>query len=221
MMTLFNIVGYEAIRKLTKLMRPDVNKPLGAGLPSEISIVGGDVVYGDHHSDHPLFQRNPLKNLVGAVTGKSVRRAGDGRLLAIVSVRSPFQQLAELNKVAGLEDFQFFCSDEYISNNIERPTIFQNVVEGSVDAGATVTLIPGTPPLRLPVGFRFNVFTTATGYVERNTFNGVLYFDYNYQLIRGPLSGNSRLDSVLATVPAVARLEGEGTFKIILNLPSV
>lgn len=51
-MNLHNIVGYQAIRKLTEITRHDTNKPLGAGLPSEVKIVGGDVTYGEHHSDN-------------------------------------------------------------------------------------------------------------------------------------------------------------------------
>jgi hypothetical protein len=47
MMTIFNIVGPEAIRKLTKTLRPDVNKPLAAGMPSRMRIVGGEVRYGN------------------------------------------------------------------------------------------------------------------------------------------------------------------------------
>jgi hypothetical protein len=218
-MNVFNVVGYEAIRRLTEITRPDVNKPLGPGLPSLVKIVGGEVLYGEHHSDHPLFRGDALKGMVGAVTGIEVKRNADGRLLATVTVRSPYQQLAELNKLAGLEDFSFYCSDEFISRDVERPTIFQNVVSGHLAAGHKARLLPGLPAISLP-GFQFTVSTNATGYVDGPTFVGALAFDYRYQLTRGVSSGNPTLDAMIAAAPATARIEGEGTFRVLLNLPA-
>ncbi len=217
MMNLFNIVGYEAIRRLTKVTRPDVNKPLGPGLPSVVEIVGGEVLYGEHRSDHPLFRGDALSGKVGSVTGIDVKRSEDGRLLGTVRVRSPYQNLAELNKLAGIEDFSFYCSDEFISRDVERPTIFQNVVSGGLPAGSKVQLFPGLPIFPLP-GFQFTVTTAATGYVEGSTFVGALAFDYRYQLSRGDSSGNRNLDAAIASLPPTARVEGEGTFKINLKV---
>ncbi|MGY3033884.1 hypothetical protein ACVIIV_003054 [Bradyrhizobium sp. USDA 4354] len=165
----------------------------------------------------PCFRPNALKGLVGTVTGGQVKRNEDGRLLAIVGVRSPFQQIAALNKLAGLEDFSFYCADEFISRNVERPTICQNVVSGELPPGHKAQLLPGLPPIPVP-GFQFTVSTYATGYVDGTTFVGVLAFDYQYQLIRGFSSGNPTLDAAIATTPATARAKGEGTFKVLLNL---
>jgi hypothetical protein len=218
-MNLFNVVGYDAIRTLTTITRPDINKPLGPGLPSEVKITGGEVYYGEHHSDHPLVRADVLNGLVGTVTGGEVRRREDGRLEARIGVRSPYQQLAALNKLVGLGDFTFHCSDEFISRDVERPTIFQNVVSEQFPAGQKAQLVPGLPPIPLPA-FQFTVSTCATGYVDGPTFVGVLSFDYRYQLARGVLSGNPALDAALAATPATARVEGEGTFKVLLNLPA-
>jgi hypothetical protein len=124
-----------------------------------------------------------------------------------------------LNKLAGLGDFSFYCADEFISGNVERPTIFQNVVSGELPPGQKVQLLPGLPPIPLP-GFQFTVSTYATGYVDGPTFVGVLAFDYRYQLARGFSSGNPVLDAAIAATPATARVEGEGTFKVLLNLPA-
>jgi hypothetical protein len=215
MMTLFNILGYEAIRKLTKIVRPDTDKPLAAGIPSKMKILGGEVRYGEHRSNHPLFKTDALNKMIGSVTGGGVERAADSRLCAIVRVRSPYQQLAELNKLAGLEDFHFFCADEFVSTDPEKPTIFQNVVAGRLEPGARATLIPGMPAIAMP-GFQYSVYTDAIGYLVGETFVGVLSFEYDYQLMRDP-SGNPRLDAVLATTPPTAKLEGQGEFTILLQ----
>lgn len=217
MMTLFNIVSYGAIRKLTEATKPDVNKPLGAGLPSTVRIIGGEVTYGEHRSTHPLLGVDALKGTVAAITGLSVARATDGRLHARVSIRSPYQQLADLNKLAGLDDYEFYCSDEYISSDIEHPTIFQNVVEGRLEPGAKAKLLPGLPEIALPIGFQFTVYTEATGYVSDEAFEGMLSFHYDYQFIRGRPTGNPQIDRLLFGTPPTAVLEGTGKFKVLFG----
>jgi hypothetical protein len=217
LITLFNIVGYAAIRKLTEILRPDVNKPLGPGLPSRLRIVGGEVIYGEHRSDHPLLQTDGLAGMAGGITGVSVDRAPDGRLHATVRIRSPYQQLAELNKLAGIEDYEFYCSDEYVSAEIERPTIFQNVIQGRLPPGARARILPGVPEFVLPIGFQFTVFTEATGYMDGDAFRGILSFDYAYQLIRGQPSGNPQVDAVFAAMPPTAKLAGVGQFNVLVT----
>lgn len=215
-MTLFNILSPAAVRKRAQLIRHDTAKPLGRGLPSALKIVGGEVAYGDHFSDHPLLDSNALKGSVGAVTGVDVRRVEDGRIRAKVAVRSPYQQLAELNRAAGLSDYDFLTSDEYISTDPSHPTIFQNVVTGRLDPGHSFRMMPGTPEIPLPVGFSFTVFTEAIGFIEDGEFRGVLSFDYDYQIIRGRPTGMAQLDMMVAVSPATAKLTGEGTFKVIV-----
>jgi hypothetical protein len=220
MMTIFNVIGYEAIRKKHEITRPDLSKPLGAGLQSRHKIIGGEVVYGEHRSDHPLLQVDALKGMVGAVTGIGVERTSDGRLHATVTVLSPYQQFHELNRLAGVENFEFFCSDEYISNDVERPTIFQNVVEGRLEPGESARFLPGMPEIILPFGFKFTVVSEATGYVDSATFKGVVAFDYYYEFIRGSPSGNPNLDHMVSNMPRNANLVGEGRFNILLSSAS-
>lgn len=216
-MTLFNILGYAAIRKLTENTRPDVGKPLGLGLPSKMQILGGEVRYGEHRSTHPLFQVDALKGTVGTITGMGVVRAPDGRLHAIVNMRSPYPQVAEINKLMGLDAFEFFSADEYISSDVEKPTIFQNFVEGRVEPGMKVRLLPGMPEIALPVGFTFSVFTEATGFVRNDAFEGVLSFDYNYQIIRGRPSGIAQVDHLIRSAPSTAQVIGEGQFHVLVS----
>jgi hypothetical protein len=155
--------------------------------------------------------------MVGGVTGVSVDRAEDGRIKAIVRVISPYQQLADLNRMAGIGDFEFFCSDEFVSTESAKPTIFQNVLDGRLDPGAQFSLIPGTPQTTIPIGFHFTVYTEATGYLFDDTFVGMLLFEYDYQIIRGRPSGNPRIDAMIAACPPTARIEGEGEFIIQLQ----
>jgi len=216
MMTLFNILGPEAVKKRAGLVRHDTAKPLGKGLPSELRIVGGEVTYGEHRSDHPLFNSDTLKGAVGAVTGIAVQRLNDGRIQAMVGVRSPYQQLAELNRLAGMGDFEFLTSDEFISTDPENPTILQNITEGRLAPGAIFQLMPGMPKMALPIGFTCTVYTEATGFVENDEFKGILYFEYNYQIIRGKQTGIPHIDRMVSYAPPMAKLTGEGSFRVIV-----
>lgn len=216
MMTLFNILGPEAVKKRATLIRHDTNKPLGKGLPSKLRIVGGEVSYGEHRSNHPLLSSDALNGSVGAVTGVGVQRLEDGRIQAVVAVRSPYQQLAELNRLAGMGDYEFLTSDEFISTDPENPTILQNVLEGRLPPGGRFKLMPGIPEMELPIGFAFTVFTEATGFIENGEFKGVLSFDYDYQMIRGRPSGNHQIDLMISQSPPTAKLTGEGTFRIVV-----
>jgi hypothetical protein len=215
MVTLFNVLGYQAIRKRAGLLKVDVSKPLGLGLGPKLAIVGGEVRYKEHRSDHPLLAGHVVDGASGAVTGGTVERLPDGRIQATVSLRSPFQQFDDLNRMAGIGDYVFLTSDEYISSDPERPTILQNVLEGRLEPGARFRPMPGFPEIELPIGFQFVVYTEATGYVAEDRFVGVLTFDYDYQFIRGRPTGNPMIDRLLFQTPPTAKLVGSGEFTII------
>ena len=217
LLNLFNTLGYEALKKRVGLIRPDPGKPLGQNLPSRLLIRGGEVLYGEHKSDHPLFQGDVLNGQAGAVTGISVEREESGRLHAKVSMISPFPQLAQLNKLAGLEDFDFYSADEHISTDPDLPTVFQNVQIGRVEPGARFKLFPAMPEMALPIGFAFSVFTQATGCVEGDTFRGALAFEYDYQVIRGPPSPIPQVQAMVASAPASAKVIGAGEFRLVVS----
>jgi hypothetical protein len=214
LMTLFNIVGYEAIRKRAGVLRADIAKPLGPGLASRLRIVGGEVTYGEHFSDHPLLASNALTGLTAAVTGINVERIDDGRIQGLVSVLSPYPQMAELNRLAGMGDFRFLSASEFISIDREVPTIFQNVAEGRLEPGAKFSIMPGAPEIPLPVGFQYSVYTEATGFIEDGEFKGILAFDYDYYFIRGRPTGIPQLDALATHAPPKAKLMGVGEFRI-------
>ncbi len=217
-MNLINIVGPEAIKKLRKLLTPDVGKPLGLGLPPQLELIGGEVHYGEHQSNHPLINGQAMKGAIAPVTGKYVERRLDGLLHAVVSVRSPLQGLSELNRLVGLNDFEFYSIDEYVSTDINWPTVFQNFIKGRLEPGTQAQLLPGLAPIVIPFGFDFTVFTEAIGFAKDDLFQGVFHLEYNYSFIEGgrpnafdPLQ--AQIAAAIALSPT-AQVKGEGTYSI-------
>lgn len=217
MMTLHNILGPEAVQRTANLIRHDVAKPLGMSLPSRLRIVGGEVVYGEHRSDHPLFGSDVMKGSVGSVSGGRVTRLEDGRIEAVVTVRSPFPHLAEINRQAGLEDFVFMTSNEFISTDPDNPTMLQNVIDKRLEPGGRFSPMRGMPEIPLPIGFDCTAYTEATGFVSNGEFRGVLSFDYDFRFFRRGSSGIPHLDMMFDQFPRTARLTGEGEFRVVVN----
>jgi hypothetical protein len=214
MMTLFNVIGYEAVKRRANVLRPDINKPLGPNLNSTLKLVGGEVIYGGHVSDHPLFQKDLMKGLVGSVRSGHVEREPEGRIKAKIDILSPFQGISELNKIAGINDFEFFASDEFISNNIDSPTILQQVLNFKLPSGIKFSLVPGMQENVMPFAINGSVFTEATGFVEASTFKGILTFEYIYILSDLISTGIPQVDALLSAVPREAKIYGHGEFKI-------
>lgn len=101
---LFDIVGPDAIRKLSKLVRVDSGKPSGRGLASQVAISGGLITYEEHDSTTPFVPREMIEGLTLPVVGGKVNRLGDGRIHAYVEVARAAALLRDFNKMVGAAD---------------------------------------------------------------------------------------------------------------------
>ncbi len=218
---IFNIIGPAAIRKRSERVRPMPGKPLGLGIGPRVDIAGGEVRYGEHLSDHPFLQLNgTLNGVVAGIRGGEVRRDDDGRLVAHVTLINPFQSITQLHRLAGLsDDYKFFSGDEFVSVELARPTIFQNVISGRLPPGQSASLFPGMPEMLIPFGFDCTVYTDAIGFIEGNKFKGMLSFEYRYVFIKGSATGNPKFDAMFDNSPREAKMAGEGEFSITISDP--
>ncbi len=215
-LNLLNILGYDAICRTKSRLLHDTQKPLGKGLKSNHKIIGGEVVYGPHVSNHPLFKTDVMNGMVGGITGVAVDRDKDGRLCAEVSVRSPYQQLSSLNALAGIKNFKFFCADEFISDDPDAPSIFQNTISAKLEPGIKASLFPGME-IPLPFGFDVKAYTEATGFVQENEFRGVAAFDFDYTIIKGEPTGDPRLDLLGSQIGNKLHIDGSAEFRILID----
>lgn len=213
-----NLVGPDAIQRKIRLLQPDKGKPLAKGIASEVTIIGGFVRYEDHTSNHPFLNMEAVNGLELPVTGGQVCRAADGRLYAQVQTAKAMPLAGELSEVLGREGgYDFFSSDEFISADREKPTIFQNFVESVVPMGTAIS-VPGLGKIAAPFSLRSVATTEAIGFVHGDAFMGTMQLTYEFFFSMPPML-RAAIETQLGPLPKVPRAQGGGTFEVrLLNL---
>lgn len=210
-----NLIGPDAIRRKVKLLQPDSGKPLAAGVPSEVKIIGGFVRYEDHISNHPLLDVQSINGLELPVTGGVVKRAADGRIHGQIGVAKASPLAGELSKLLEREDgYDFYSSDEFISADRERPTIFQNFVESHAPVGTRMS-VPGFGEFPIPFGVRTTAISEAIGFVEGDTFQGTMQLSYAFFFQIPPML-KAALEARLGRLPEIPSAQGGGRFEVKL-----
>lgn len=182
MLRLFNVLSPEAIRQRAKRLLIDVDEPLGKDLASKLRIVGGEITYEQHYSDHPLLQTIPSDGLVLAVTGGQISRDGDLRIRGHVKVAkaNPFVNPFDESSDGGSDSYDFHSATKYIADQPDRPTIFQNMTSRHAPLGKEIR-IPGMPAFPLPYEVDSTTYTEAVAYVQGLVFTGTIKLDYEFR----------------------------------------
>jgi hypothetical protein len=203
-----NILGPESLRKRATRRAPDVDKPLGKGLPSRMRFVGGAVTYSEY--------RSPIQSVAAAtttlfqghrstITNGGLRRDERGLLTADIQLAAYFADLDLLNRAFGMDRFTFDSADEYVSTNSEAPTVFQNFASAFIPADTQFTLHGQSVVTQF--GFRMSAHTQAVGFTERDELRGVFEIRYEMTDIDRPLPN---LDQVLRA----GAMETSGMFAV-------
>lgn len=215
-LALVNLVGPDAIRRKTRLLQSDKGKPLAKGIASEVEIIGGFVRYEDHATNHPLLDVDLINGLELPVTSGRVRRAADGRLHASVNIAKVAPLMGELSELLEREDgYDFYSSDEFVSVDRERPTIFQNLVQSHAPAG-TMMSVPGLGKIAAPFGFRFSATTEAIGFIDDGVFTGTMQLSYEFFFEGMSPMIRAALEAQFGPFPRVPRAQGGGRFEVKL-----
>lgn len=216
-LALSNLIGPEAIRRKMELLKPDPGKPLAPGISSEAQIVGGWFEYQDHRSNHRLLDVDVINGLRLPVTGGSVSRAPDGRLHAKLRTAKAFPTFGELAELLEPEDgYDFFAAHEYVSTDREKPTIFQNFIEGVTPAG-TPMKIPGMGTIPAPFSFRFAATTEAVGFIEQDIFRGTMQLEYQFAFEGMQPMIRAALEGQFGALPDRPEARGGGIFEVKLS----
>jgi hypothetical protein len=213
---LFNIVSPQAIQKRARLTLDDPGKPLGKCLASKLRIIGGEIIYEYHESNHPLLKNDYITGLRLPVTGGSVQRSEAGLIIGHVYFASVAPLSQELNEALGIADgFDFSSVTEYLSEDPEHPNIFQNHSQKLTPAGTLIT-VPGLGKLPVPFEIASSALTEAVGFVENDKFQGTFQISYEFRLGEMPPKIRVEMEGKMGRIPATGQSEGSGRFEIDL-----
>jgi hypothetical protein len=212
MMNIKNLLAPEAIKKRVYIPL-DPQKPLARGYNSAIELIGGHIVReGGSAEWQPLAEGfKKMEGMRMTVTGKTVARTQDGRIEGELVVIGPFSVFDAINKAAGINSLVFSSSDEYISQNVEMPTIFQGISIGQLVAGGRLPPFPGGPSaeFNLPYGVSWASHVEAVGYINNDRLKGTFETRVLFQHHTPP--------ELRDRIPPQAAALLHGTFDIIIR----
>jgi len=194
-------LGPAAMRKRAALVI-DKGKPLIPGIGSFAEIVGGSLVYTRNVSTLPGVEK--MDGLVNTITGNRVYRGDDGLIYGEASVRSAFAAMDAVFEAFKFYPLRFSTADEYLSADIERPTILQGLLNVRMPAGTTFPKTIFSPGGVLPIDVKVDAYLEVVGFVESQKMRGTFAMDCEYEL-------DNRL---FPMIPPTASLTSEGTFEI-------
>lgn len=211
---LFNVLSPAAVRKRAKTNMVDPGKPLGRGLSSRMQIIGGQVIYEEHSGNHPMFQDSSINGLRLPVVGGSVSRTDGGLIEGRVEVSKPAPILS-VGEGEASDAYSFFSASEYISDEPQHPTIFQNLTTLVTPAGRQVNF-PGLGRFAMPFELSVSSFTEAVGYVADGKFVGTMRLSYDLQLSKMAPQIRQLLTHRFGHIPDSGQMTGVGRFEVSL-----
>lgn len=163
-----NILGPDSIQRDFPHINIDLGKPLANNLRSLVRFSSGSISY---HSNSLGIK--PLQEMTVSIIGGAAERDDDGKIVAIIKTLSPYRSMQELNKKLGLNQFEMFCSDEYISQNKDFPSQFYGQHSLILPAGEEILDLNTWNKIKMPINISCVTTTIAIGHLEKECFSGV------------------------------------------------
>jgi hypothetical protein len=213
-MNLENLLSPSAIKRQV-LVKVDLGKPLAAGYGSAIEIIGGYIMIQRHVSASPILAGARHSDRTrNTVVGKNVYRTSSGQIQGELEVALAHGALDEIKKLAQITRPIFITSDEFISTEKGRPTIFQNFSLAKFPAGIEFPPLPGSLPgassNKLPFNIETTGFTEAVGYIDADKFRGSFEVSQTFSFTNVPLHLAEMFEQE-------AKMVSEGTFEIVIR----
>lgn len=181
-----NLLAPAAIVERSRLILPQPGKALGVGIGSNAKLVGGFLTYTyyEGQDEQIAAASQQFVGLRATVIGDGVERDGGGMIKAILRLAGPTPEWDRVNSLVGFDKFEFRTADEYLSNDAQRATVFQNMVNCTIPAHTKMFQIAGAPsPVIVPFPMQCSAFTQAAGYLDGTVMLGHFQIEY---LIRMP-----------------------------------
>jgi hypothetical protein len=168
--------------------------PRGAGLPAQVHIVGGGIVFTNCTTSLGRSDAfNVFRGLKFHVSGGVVGRAPDGTIAAYLTTDAPNTNLQTLNEQYGLHSAVARSTAKLISSDPANPTVFQfsrryEMKQG--DLGFDITT--GTLP-RLNFNLTALISYEVAGVLVAGHFEGQFRAKMDYRLFTALLEGTCEL----------------------------
>src|ERR1035438_7956606 len=181
-------------------------------MASRLRIIGGAITYEEDSGNHPFLQTSTIDGLRLPVTGGYVTRAEDRRIVGHVQVAKVDALIQGLNEVIGLsDDYDFFSATEYLPDDPEHPSIFQNMVTNTMPAGRVIS-IPGMPRIQMPFAISTSALTEAVCFVQEPKFVGTMRLIYDFSFSNISPQAQVMLARLVGKIPSTAHMTGAGRF---------
>lgn len=164
-----NVLSPESMLRTWPDVSIDAGKPIGPGLGSLARIAAG------------TFRYNSL-NTVGAsleeflfnVTGGTIQRDEDEKLVAYITTQSPFASAQALNARLGYDRMELVTDDSSVSTDAQRPTVFRSLQQMVIPAGSQAL------GFTFPETYVVATTTIVQGHLVGQEFSGSFQFRMQY-----------------------------------------
>ncbi|MES2039668.1 MAG: hypothetical protein V4495_17775 [Pseudomonadota bacterium] len=165
--TISNALGPDALLRDFPEIKIDFGVPIAPGLRSIARITNGLIRY-----ENNSLNLSVLSELQNGVQEGAIERDANGCLVAFLRTTGPSRSLHELNERLGLGEFEMTSSDNVISTNPAKPTIFGFDKQVILPAGEKLLDMNTWQHITIPVNITCHVSIEAIGTMIKNTFSG-------------------------------------------------
>jgi hypothetical protein len=170
-----NIIGADALKRDHPRIEPDPRNPIGRGLRSLVRVTNGIITFTENNQNLPF-----LNELTLTISGGSIERDENQRIIACLQTRTPFRSINELNTKLGLNNLEMISTDLNLSGDSSKPTLFTEVTNMTLAEG-DVIFDPSTWELvPLPINVSCRTETKAEGILTKQKFHGNFQLKYNF-----------------------------------------
>ena len=148
----------------------DFKAPLATGLRSTASISSGFISYEKSSAAIPA-----LTQLQISITGGSIARDSENRLVVSCETRAPLRSVQDFNESFGLNFIEMISGDFFLSGDSKRPTAFFYSSEFVFPAGHELLDMNSWKMVTFPEDMVAKVNAVAVGALEGNRFQGSFF----------------------------------------------
>jgi hypothetical protein len=180
--TLKNILSPESIRRDWSARVIDIGKPIGAGLNSLVKIESGHIGFQSNSWNIPVYNALSLTVVNGAI-----QRDENGKLLLYLLTRSSLA-LQEKNSRLGLDKIEVESSDDILSSDSEKPTLFVARKTYTIPQGETALNMTTGKNTLLPYSVKADISINARAVLSGKKLSGQFTCEYNFHQSTSSLS---------------------------------